>query len=363
MRRTAAAVFVVCACAGVGYSASGAASGAEGLVLYRPDLPRGYQYGDDSGCGAASAAEGDWPMLRPLFARERPETCAMQLEWAWKTKPRYPPTITSAAYVFRDVTGARSAFAARDELATYTASLTVRSRAQFGLADEAQLLRGPGLNHSASGVVWRHGNVVAVLVVEPANDAAARALARKQQGRLERPSAPPPAQRRNDPALELDDPSLKLPVYWLGRALDPPGELPTLELELSNVGGNGPGQSVQLWYRGGITLDIWRYAAWRRFQRTRLGRLIWDSPCALKRVVPVKGGRAELFHGYGTPKPVGRPCPDRQRDRVIAHVYYRKVVVAVNMPYCYACASARPHPYNTVAGMRTAVLALRVRRA
>jgi hypothetical protein len=49
---------------------------------------------------------------------------------------------------------------------------------------------------------------------------------------------------------------------------------------------------------------------------------------------------------------------------VIAHVYYGKVVVAVNMPYCYACAGVgRPGPYNTVSGIETAVRALRIRRA
>jgi hypothetical protein len=47
---------------------------------------------------------------------------------------------------------------------------------------------------------------------------------------------------------------------------------------------------------------------------------------------------------------------------VIAHVYYRDVVVAVNMPYCYTC--ARPtgsNPYNTVEGMEMLVRSLRIR--
>lgn len=333
-----------------------------GLVLYRSDLPRGYQYGDDSGCGSASASEGDWPKLRPLLASERPDSCAMKLEWAWRTKPRYPPTITSAAYAFRGESGARRAFDARDELAEFTATLSVRSRTKMDLGDEAELLRGRGLNNSASGVVWRNDDVVAVLIVEPANDRAARLLAQKQQARIRQPFVPPPRQRANDPALELDDPSLKLPVYWLGRKLDPPGALPPLELEVANVGGNGPGQSIQLWYAGGITLDIWRPAAWARFRRTLLGRLVWDSPCVRKHVVAVKGGRAEIFHGYGTPKPLSKPCPQTAPDRTIAHVYYKKVVVAVNMPYCYACAAKRPGPYNTVAGIEAAVRALRLRR-
>jgi hypothetical protein len=287
----------------------------------------------------------------------------MEIEWVWQGAPRYSRGVTSAAYRFGDADGARRAFEARDELASFTASLTVKERKRLTLGNEAELVRGRGLNNPASGVIWREGDVVAVLVVEPAKDNAARELAEKQQRRLEHPSPPSSREGANDPELQLDDPTVKLPVHWLGRTFDPPGALPPLELELANVGGNGPGQSIQLWYRGGVTLDTWEPRTWASFVRTRLGRLIWDSPCARERVVDVEGGRAELFDGYGEPNPVERPCPKRPRDRVVAHVYYDKVVVAVNMPYCYVCARplGRPNPYNTVAGLETVVRSLRPR--
>jgi hypothetical protein len=148
-----------------------------------------------------------------------------------------------------------------------------------------------------------------------------------------------------------------------GSSFDPPGALPRLELELANVGGNGPGQTIQLWYRGGVTLDTWEPQTWNRFRRRRLGRLIWDSPCAHKTVVKVAVVRAEIFEGYGEPNPVERPCPKRRRDRVLAHVYHGNVIVAVNMPYCYTCAcpAQSPNPYNAVDGIETVVRSLRLR--
>lgn len=340
------------------------------LVLRLRDLPRGYEYGDDTVCGAVSASEGEWPKLEPLFAEERPHACFMELQWVWEGEPPYSRLVTSAAHVFADAAGARRAFETRDELALFTATLRGREREALNLGDEAELLRGGGLNNPASGVVWRDGKVVAVVVLEPAKDDAARELAEMQQERLEQPGKPSPQELENDPELQLDDPTLELPVYWLGRTFDPPGDLPPLELELATVGGSGPGQSVQLWYRVGggvpdtVTFDIWEPDAWERFRRTRLGRLIWDSPCARKKTVPVEGGRAEIFHGYGAPNPVGSPCPERPPDRVLAHVYYDEVVVVVNMPYCYDCARPEPRaPYETVEATETLVRSLRLRTA
>jgi len=308
-------------------------------------------------------------MLKPLFAEERPDACFSELQWVWKGDPPYSRTVTSAAYVFEDEDGARRAYEAREEIALFTASLGVREQEALDLGDEAELVRGTGLNNPASGIVWREGNVLAVVAVEPGNNDAARELAAMQQERLEHPAEPSPQELGNDPELELDDPTLALPVHWLGRTFDPPGDLPPLELELASVGGPGPGQSVQLWYRVGgdvpdtATLDTWEPEAWERFQRTRLGRLVWDSPCARKKIVPVEGGRAEIFEGYGAPNPVEQPCPDRPPDRVLAHVYYDDVVVAVNMPYCYECARPDPRrsPYQTLKATETIVRALSVR--
>jgi hypothetical protein len=335
-------------------------------VLRAGDMPRGYREGDDTGCGVASSEKAG--ELASLFAEERPHACVVELERVWAGTTG-PSTVTSAAYVFHDESGARRGFRARKLLLEYTASLSEPSEQPATLGDEARLVRGRGLNHPAAALVWRSGSVVAVLATEPADVHATRALAKRQQRRIEG-TAPPP--RRVDTVeLALDDPALGLPVYWLGRSFDPPGALPELRLaDATLLGpGSGPGDTVKLDYGGvarsrpiGVTLDLWRPGAWRRFRRTLLGRLVWDSACASKTSVRLRHGHAEIFAGYGTPRPLRPPCPERIPDRTLAHVYLPGMVVAVDMPYCYACAApARREPYETVAGMTAIARSLTLR--
>lgn len=114
----------------------------------------------------------------------------------------------------------------------------------------------------------------------------------------------------------------------------------------------------------GLTLDLWSPARWERFRRLRIGRLVWDSPCARRTTLGLAEGRAEIFEGYSASIPLRPPCPDRPPDRVIAHVYFEGVVVAVNMPYCYTCAARPPglaDPYDSVSGMEAIARGLRLR--
>jgi hypothetical protein len=207
-----------------------------------------------------------------------------------------------------------------------------------------------------------------MLVVEPADDHAALAFAQLQQRRIAgtSPAAPP----TDTIELQLDDPALKLPVYWLGRSFDPAGSLPELDLAEAIVLATGPGNSVKLDYGGvsgghtiGITFDLWEPDAWERFRRTRLGRLVWDSGCARKTTLQLPDGHADIFQGYGTRQTLEPPCPSRPPDRVLAHVYLDGVVAAVDMPYCYVCAGppVLRNPYETVAGMTAIAKGLRLR--
>jgi hypothetical protein len=284
----------------------------------------------------------------------------MEIQWVWKGEPTYSRVVTSAAYVFRNADSARRAFEARDELALYTASLLVKRRESVDLGDEAEQLQGRGLNSPASGIAWRDGRIIGLVVVEPGKDDTARQLALKQRARFEQAPSSSSKQSENDPELQLDDPHLSLPVYWLGRSYDPPGAMPPLKLFSARVGGAGPGQSIQLWYNG-VTLDTWTLGAWAQFKRTRLGRLIWDSPCARKTVIEIEGGHAEIFWGYAASHVIRRPCPGQPPNRLIAHVYYDEIVVVVDMPYCYTCVAASSGPYATLSAMKLLVRALHAR--
>ena len=359
----------MCAAGCLGGGAHGARRIDPHAALLRAgDMPRGYREGDDTGCGVASSEEAD--ELASLFAEERPQACVIELRRVWATASG-PPSVTSAAYVFHGVSGAKRGFRARRLLLQYNVGLSEGSEQTARLGSEARLVRGRGLNHPAAALVWRSGSVVAVLMTEPADVHATRALAQRQQRRIEGTARPP--RRVDTVTLALDDPSLKLPVYWLGRSFDPPGALPKLRLADATLltSSSGPGDTVKLDYgvvagspTAGVTLDLWRPGAWRRFRRTLLGRLVWDSACASKTSLRLRQGHAEIFQGYGTPRPLRPPCPERSHDRTIAHVYLPGAVVAVDMPYCYMCAAALPRrsPFETVAGMTAIARSLTLRR-
>ena len=341
----------------------------DAAVLRAGDMPHGYREGDDTSCGAVPYAENGSDQLNAFLGKEHPKACVIELDRVWAADVG-PRNLTSAAWVFRDSRGAERAFRIRNELLGFSTAFTIQSAKSVGIGDQAKLLHGQGLNHPATGVVWRSGNVVAMLVVEPADDDAALAFARRQAKRIEGTAARGP--HLDTVEVELDDPALKLPVYWLGRSFDPRGALPELTLGTATALATGPGNTVKLDYGGAaggayisVTLDLWTPAAWRHFRHTLLGRLVWDSPCARKTVVPLANGRAEIFEGYGTPRPLERPCPKRAPDRVIAHVYFKGVVVAVDMPYCYVCAAAAhttKNPYETLAGMTAIARGLELRR-
>ena len=158
-------------------------------------------------------------------------------------------------------------------------------------------------------------------------------------------------------------------MYWLGRGFDPPGPLPALTLRYAFASrGSGPGNEVELEYDGAsgtpivVHIYLWRPAAWHGFLRTRLGRLVWDSPCARVTRVSLPDGRADVYEGYAAPAPLARPCPSRPPDAAVAHVSLPGVVAAVNMPLCYTCAAPEPNnPYDTRAGLEAVVRGLRLR--
>jgi hypothetical protein len=103
---------------------------------------------------------------------------------------------------------------------------------------------------------------------------------------------------------------------------------------------------------------------WRReWGHTRLGRLIWDSPCARKTVIELPEGHAEIYEGYGVSRVLKEPCPTSKPDRVVAHVYFGDVLVRVNTPYCYSCGLVETgNPYDTIAGMTAVVRGLEIRK-
>jgi hypothetical protein len=351
-----------------------AQTGPRDLVLRLPDMGPGYVVGDDGGCRTSFGREGTpTPLVR--LERRRPFSgCDIEFEEAWRRRGvRRPGDVHSHAYVFRDPAAAAAGLRVAPALLEFTAGPSRRSFVRRSpsrpVGDEAvvletdQALAGGRPRRPGVAVAWRAGSVLAIVfeagLAGERGEASALRLAERQQARIAAP-APLAPHENDDLEVPLDDPRIAGLVHWLGRRHDPPGRLGPLRL--ADVYPDGPGWEVGLQYAGGVWLGVWRPEAFARFKASRLGRLVWHSPCARAVRFDSGAGRAVIYSGYGRgPGVESGPCPQRRRDRVLAHVRLGRVVVTVNVPHCLHCIAERGNPYNSVAGMKAAIRALRPR--
>jgi len=353
------AVLVAAGCGGDGGGSSTEQDAKlEAMMLRLADLPEGFGYGDDRGCGEVGTTEGQEPELDEFLIETRPELCSGHFGRAWGGEPG---SVQTAIYRFRTEDEARRGWELRTTLfGAYSGIFITNERPN----DEGIAFDSKGLNAPGAGEVWQDGRLVVAVYEEGLNGAEgrgfARDLAEKQRRRIESPSVPD-EREEDDRTVALDDPDLPLPVYWLGERYEPGGGLPSLDLaSASNVGapGNGPGNELKLDYGGEggtVNVDVWEPERWRRVKATRFGRLIWSVPCARRSELDVSGGRAEIYGGYS------KGCGG-EPDHWLAHVYLDGAVVTVNMAYCYACGGrSRTDPYNSRQGMEAVAHGLRRR--
>lgn len=338
----------------------------ETLTLRLSDLGPGYVIGD-RGCGSAIAGEGATQTLTAIYLDHRHLGCTTELMelWAPPGTPPRPSSVETAAYRFRDATGPALVIQhARDAIAYVTGvdpgSLMPLPAPAVG--DEAVAFRTddafvPGRSRTRGAVVlWRSGRVLALaLAADPRADVAAAAtqLATLQQQRIANPT---PLRRIDtyDAEVPLDDPRLRLTVPWLGRDFRPGRGLPPLKLVRSSEAPAVLGD-LRLEY-GGVDIYIWDRARWRRASDDPFVRLGWGERCVKRTTLPVDGGVAVIDAGHVRRQ---RRC-GAPPDRFFAHVFLRDVVVSVNPIGCYRC-RAEGGPYDSMAGMRAIVRALRPR--
>jgi hypothetical protein len=349
-------------------------------VLAPSDLGRGYEYGDDSACGSFSPEE-ESERFTDFVADTRPAGCTAELQYIWGgTRTTVVPRgVRSGAIVFDDEKDARRGMDVRDDLIRFVTAESPREFSELsGFGREAVLFRNGGFDVPAgAGVLWRNGNMLAVvfaggvgLRAEQAQEVAV-SLARKQQARIEdRKPAPP---QKDDPVLALDDPQLDAPVYWLGREFEPGGGLPSLGFSGAHTyGGSGgePTFTAELDYGAedarktyGLKLEVFTPSAFEGFSRSLLGRLVRGTRCAQATRIELPEGRAVIWGGFA--KPTSPPCPGKAYDRYFAHVFLEGAVVTVNHPWCiYPCLSnprGTADPYNTPRGLEAVARALKPR--
>jgi hypothetical protein len=381
-RALAAAVAVAVLTAVAPTTAPVAPLAPETLTLRLHDLGPGYVHSSNSGCGSAIAGEGATPVLTGIYLDHRHTGCSTELiqRWSPPASPPRPVLVVSAAFAFADPVGPALELAHPRDVVAYvtgtpTDSLTslepapgLGDQALAYATDDAPVSGRVGRPRPGAVVLWRSGSTLALLLVGglpgPAAEQEALRLAAIQQQRIATPTPIRPGEN-DDLEVPLDNPRLGIGVRWLGRRFDPPGPLPRLALtgaEGPIRPGEGPGGRVSLDYGMhpfdiDAHLDLWRPRAWQRSARTRFGRLVWDERCVRSDRLTVPGGRAVIYAGYERPP---ASCGTARPDRFIAHVFFDHMTVTVNAAGCWRCREWGG-PYDSLAGMRMIVRALRVR--
>lgn len=282
------------------------------MMLRLGDLPAGFRYGDDRGCGDVWSTDGRKNELDKLLVETRPRWCLGDFAREWGG----PPRIAQATlFLFESDGDAARAWELRKHLFESFGRILITKERGGG---NAVVFDSNGLQQLGAGEAWRDGRLVVAVYEEGLSGKAghefAAELAAKQRERIETPSDPV---EEDDREIGLEDPAIAIPVYWLAREFEHDG-LPKLELyRADHLRGEGLGYEVEVDYQadgGGVTLDLWKPEAWRRLKTTS---------CARRSELSVDSGRAEIYRCEG------------ERDRWLAYVYYIDVVVAVTPTDAY----------------------------
>jgi hypothetical protein len=345
-------------------------AGAEERVLRLGDLPPGYQIGDDSACGPLDPEGGSRADVK-WVVRYWPEGCTFQYERLFRVPGLEPdpPLVEAQVTVTPNEPAAKTGFKlVTTEIAGKGNGYRgVRSAPAIG--DDARLFRSDNVNvggrpsRHGSLLAWREGKLIASVLVAglapAANDRIALRLAQVQQGRIEAP-APYTEEEQDDTEVSLDDPALKVPVYWVGPSFEPSGLAPAALSEAFTFAASRegpPGEKVSLWYEG-FTVDAWTRASWKRFNRSMLGPLNRKWRCTTSTRVQLPRGHADVFAAYGRDF---HACPKRAPDRFYAIAHIGGMVIGVNLVLCSKCIGAGYGPYNSLAAMKAIMRALTLR--
>lgn len=328
----------------------------ERLTLRLSDLGPGYVMGDGPGI----------PAELPGFGRLGPLGSRASFERAW-TVPGVEPgpaIVESQAFVFPDVGKARAALARPRALAAAAldfspAALAVVPGAPT-VGDAAVLLRSGAVE---TILTWRSGATIGLVAItdrSEAKTAAAARLALAQQARIAEPTPLRPSEF-DDLEVRLDDPHLGFTVRWLGRRLAAHGRWPALVLSEAQGRNTLSEASSTLIYNGSgtarrpstdLVLTLWKPAKLRRLLHSPAIR----RSCLRPRPAGLPGVDATI---YGSPRSPRPPCRGKQPKEWVAVASYADVAVLIEtLTLCQRCDRS---PYDSPAGMRVLLRALRPR--
>jgi hypothetical protein len=363
---------------------------SQGLVLRLHDLPTGYGATSGSaefplpGLGCAPIEPADpRPRLAAFLRRYSPVGC-LALYFRLYRVPEVGPTplaVGTGALDVGSVEGAEEGLAISRELLSHLLGdeLPQEVPAPETVGDATRLFHWEpqrlfsSKESPSSFLVWRSGGVVASIFIAgaraAANDRAALHFARIQQAHIETPTPYTPDEADNT-VVPLEDPALRLPIYWLGRTFEAGHGLRPLRLyETGSLPRGAPGarttpratlrylDRLHVEDAEGVEIDIWTPRQWEAHGPH------WPPPfflrCKQTRRLNLPRGHAVLYRGVEP----GWSCRDRQRKvEHMAVVHFPGVVLTAETDrICATCFGEEPGPYNSFAGMATIARGLELR--
>jgi hypothetical protein len=362
---------------------------ALGRLLRLHDLPLGYlvlrtAYTEITlpsiGCEEIDPAEPQ-PRLAKFLDRYSPSGCLAIYARLFRVPGQgpYPMLAATGAVELGSVEAAEMGLAVSRELLSHLLEdkpptevpppEVVGDASRIFRWEEGSLFGGGPDEEPGSFLVWRSGNVVAVTFVAgyrfPHSEQAVVELARLQQEHLETPT-PYTRAEMDDREVALEDPALKVPVYWLGRRLPGRRGMPSLRLRESySTTSSAPREArASLFYTADLArgpgesmeVDLWSPRQWK--QLAAKGKLPDILRCQEAHGLKLPRGRAVVYSGLE-----GRRGSCVKRHRVYtARVYLPGVIAMVETSSsCAVCFGAGTGPYDSLAGMKAIVRALRLR--
>lgn len=361
---------------------------ASQTTLRLNELPPGYRVSEDE-CEPADSAtelEDASETVMRFLAQNRLEGCIFKYERLFRGSGQgpAPKEVGTVSVVAPNPTVAVNAATLVPELIAlmggedgYTEVAPVEK-----IGEETRLFHvanpvGP-LNEQPpeSVLFWRDGRILAGLMVSlpnhPVADQLIFSLAHLQQAHIDSPT-PYTEAEADDRLVELDDPRLGGPVYWLGAKFSPGQGLPSVRPSFVTARGftgrglfgllNRRPQGMPRYaisYTRRLLIGAWDRPIWSRLLETTRGAPVWTWDCTLSRRVKLPRGHAIVYGAYG--KDYER-CPSRPPKWFFANVFIGDTVVAVNTPVCGArgCTLYSSNAYGSFRAMATVARGLHVR--
>jgi hypothetical protein len=368
-----------------GYVESPAATLALEATLRLTDLPAGFVLGPEVFCGEPrrpSENEGIYereehlpptPSEAFIEATKAP-ICTVEYERLYRAAGAgaTPSLVQSFALATPNPQAAARGLALGAELFEYTLEVgglaaagpapAIGDEARLFHTDRARFRRLSGLPGTL--VLWRQGRVIAgvfaVSMKTAVSDAAAEAYAASQQTYV---TAPRPylEGEAEDRTTYLDNPNIKVPIYWLGPAFEPKG-LPATYFERA-VGGEElvlriPGRELLVQYSNYRDLDTWTPSGWAKFSQTAVGKRQWSWHCTRSESIRLPHGHAVI---YGSYKRDYGTCPNSPPQHFSAHVFLPGAVIAAGEPFG-RYGQGEIYGYESWRGMKAIARGLRLYR-